>query len=301
MGVGVADAFLSASRDDPARRGGGPGGGLRGGLVRLRLTPSPRGWENRSEWESRSGSGCGAVGAPAATVSTGRKYSWAVVPTCCWACLLLVPLGMLTMMLLEPWVCTSASETPRPLTRRSMMLTAVSMLVLLIAFGLPGVFFAWSVMLVPPARSIPRRGVMWPDANIPPLRATTAIRNRIKVRPGLPGAPACLRPLLGAATFSFLPVQPPRAGYAPERPRSDVGTCPRRKRHGTRFTTGPGYGPGWRPWLLRACLAVGLAVLVLGRLGVGLASAGSVSLTSSAGSGFLPRSILAAWSVALGQ
>ena len=33
------------------------------------------------------------------------------------------------------------------------------MLVLLIAFGLPGVFFAWSVMLVPPARSMPSRGV----------------------------------------------------------------------------------------------------------------------------------------------
>src|SRR5581483_5797114 len=63
---------------------------------------------------------------------TGRKYSLAVVPTCCWASLELVPLGMLTMMLSVPWVCTSASETPRPLTRRFMMSTAVSMLALLI-------------------------------------------------------------------------------------------------------------------------------------------------------------------------
>lgn len=64
------------------------------------------------------------------------------------------------MMLSRPWVWTSASETPRPLTRRSMMLTAVSMLVGLIASGLPGWLFALSVIDVPPARSIPSRGVV---------------------------------------------------------------------------------------------------------------------------------------------
>lgn len=47
------------------------------------------------------------------------------------------------------------------------MSTAVFMLVLLIAFGWPGSFFASSVMLVPPARSMPRRGVECPERNIP--------------------------------------------------------------------------------------------------------------------------------------
>lgn len=105
------------------------------------------------------------------------------------------------MMLLSPWVCTSASVTPRPLTRRFMMSTAVFMLVGLIAFFWPGSFFAWSVMLVPPARSMPRRGVVCPEANMPPVSATMAIRIRAKVRPGLPWVPC--RPFLGAATFSF--------------------------------------------------------------------------------------------------
>ncbi|GAA3155425.1 hypothetical protein GCM10017687_86790 [Streptomyces echinatus] len=140
------------------------------------------------------------AGPLASWARTGRKYSLAVVPTCSWASLELVPLGMLTMMLSDPWVCTSASETPRPLTRRFMMSTAVSMLALLIAD--PWSAFALSVMLVPPARSMPRRGVLCPEANIPPVSATMAIRMRASERPGLLGALA-LRPLLGAATFSY--------------------------------------------------------------------------------------------------
>ena len=82
------------------------------------------------------------------------------------------------------------------------MSTAVSMLVLLIAFSWPGSAFASSVMLVPPARSMPRRGVVCPDRNIPPVSATMAIRIRASERPGLLWALA-LRPFLGAATFSF--------------------------------------------------------------------------------------------------
>src|SRR5262249_44098888 len=57
------------------------------------------------------------VGWPSNSASTWRKSSRAVVPTCCSAWSALVPLGMLTMMLSDPSVCTSASETPRPLTR----------------------------------------------------------------------------------------------------------------------------------------------------------------------------------------
>lgn len=98
---------------------------------------------------------------------TGRKYSFAVVPTWSRASSESVPLGMLTMMLSRPWVWTSASDTPRPLTRRFMISTAVSMLVLLIASRSPGSLIAVSVMLVPPARSMPRRGVVCPEANIP--------------------------------------------------------------------------------------------------------------------------------------
>lgn len=104
------------------------------------------------------GVAAGAAGAPSAKARTGRKYSWAVVPTCSRACFSFVPLGMFTMMWSRPCVWTSASDTPRPLTRRSMMPTAVFMLVSLIASGLPGSLLALSVMLVPPARSMPSRG-----------------------------------------------------------------------------------------------------------------------------------------------
>ncbi len=62
------------------------------------------------------------------------------------------------MMLLLPWVWTSASETPMPLTRFWMIPTAVSRLALLIAEGSSDL--AVSVTLVPPARSIPRRGLV---------------------------------------------------------------------------------------------------------------------------------------------
>ncbi len=89
------------------------------------------------------------------------------------------------MMFRSPWVWTSASETPSPLTRRSMISTAVSMLVLLIADSWPASGTARSVMLVPPARSMPRRGVLCPEANMPAVSATMAIRIRASERPGL--------------------------------------------------------------------------------------------------------------------
>lgn len=128
----------------------------------------------------------GAAGVPSAKARTGRKYSWAVVPTCSRACCSFVPLGMFTMMWSRPCVWTSASCTPRPLTRRSMMPTAVFMLVSLIASGLPGSLLALSVMLVPPARSMPSRGVVCLERNIPAVSATIAIRMIARARPGLP-------------------------------------------------------------------------------------------------------------------
>ncbi|CAM5630854.1 hypothetical protein SBADM41S_05012 [Streptomyces badius] len=72
-----------------------------------------------------------------------------------------------------------------PLTRRLMISTAVSMLVVLIAFRLLGWFFASSVMVVPPARSMPSRGVVCPDRDIPPVSATMAMRISASERPGL--------------------------------------------------------------------------------------------------------------------
>ncbi len=90
------------------------------------------------------------------------------------------------MMWSRPWVWTSASDTPRPLTRRSMMPTAVFMLVSLTALSLPGSLLALSVMLVPPARSMPSRGVVCLERNIPAVSATIAIRMIARARPGLP-------------------------------------------------------------------------------------------------------------------
>ncbi len=88
------------------------------------------------------------------------------------------------MMFSRPCVWTSASETPRPLTRRSMMPTAVFMLVSLTADSWPGSALALSVIDVPPARSMPRRGVVCPDQNMPPVSATMAIRMSARARPG---------------------------------------------------------------------------------------------------------------------
>ncbi len=193
---------------------------------------SPRPWGTRSRTRKpshrprRSATGCRSAsarscrealgealrGGPAGLLGQDRPVSRA----CGGADLLLGLLGVGALGdvdddVVGPLVCTSASETPRPLTRRFMMSTAVSMLALLIAD--PWSAFAFSVMLVPPARSIPRRGVVCPERNIPPVSATMAIRMRASERPGLLWALA-LRPLLGAATFSYSPLGPPRARSA---------------------------------------------------------------------------------------
>ncbi len=126
--------------------------------------------------------GAGAWTPLGARARTGRKNSFAVVPTWSAAVCLSPPLGMFTMMLRSPWVCTSASETPIPLTRCSMIPVATSMLVLLIALG--SLDFALSVMLVPPARSIPRRGLVLPVPNMRATSPTVTTRMRASARPG---------------------------------------------------------------------------------------------------------------------
>lgn len=102
-------------------------------------------------------------------LSTGRKYSFAVCPTCAAASFSPFPLGMLMTMWSLPWVCTSASDTPNALTRSRMIDTAVFMLSGLTAFlPAPWSGLAFSVTLVPPARSMPSRGVVSPVANMIP-------------------------------------------------------------------------------------------------------------------------------------
>ena len=54
--------------------------------------------------EDALGEALDAAPALASWARTGRKYSFAVVPTCLRASSEFVPLGMLTMMLLVPWV-----------------------------------------------------------------------------------------------------------------------------------------------------------------------------------------------------
>ncbi len=126
--------------------------------------------------------GAGAWRPLGARARTGRKNSFAVVPTWSAAVCLSPPLGMFTMMLRSPWVCTSASETPIPLTRCSMIPVAMSMLDLLIALG--SLDLALSVMLVPPARSIPRRGLVLPVPNMRATSPTVTTRMRASARPG---------------------------------------------------------------------------------------------------------------------
>src|SRR4051812_25142152 len=95
------------------------------------------------------------VGAAAPLVISGRNRSWAVWPTVlAWS-----PLAPGTEMMIRsrPWVTTSASATPRPLTRRSMIWRAWSSAAEL--GGWLSVVLACSVTWVPPCRSRPSFGL----------------------------------------------------------------------------------------------------------------------------------------------
>src|SRR5919106_5351356 len=144
-----------------------------------------------------------------------------------------------------------------------MMSTAGSMFVLLIADSWPASGTARRVMLVPPARSMPRRGVVCPERNIPPVSATMAIRMRASERPGLLWALE-LRPLLGAATFSYSlsgRLAPDLRAGGHHMVSVSRASCARSGAHGGRPAR-----PGVR--LLRAGVAVGLLRLFV-RLGLG--------------------------------
>ena len=111
---------------------------------------------------------CGVCGIPTGIASsTSRKRSAAVLVTL--SMLWRLPPGTLTTIW-SPWVTTSASETPAPLTRWPMISTAVSSWVWLGRFPLS----PWGVRmtLAPPRRSRPSFGFR--AAPPLPVNSTTA-------------------------------------------------------------------------------------------------------------------------------
>ena len=119
------------------------------------------------------GCGCPDCGEPAAT---SRKRSWAVRLTASIRSLRCLP-GISTTMFLLPWVLTSDSETPLPLTRSSMIEEAS------FSWVWEGVFEAVSVIRVPPSRSRPSCGLQSLPRAAAAYRSATAIPNAMSVRP----------------------------------------------------------------------------------------------------------------------
>ena len=120
------------------------------------------------------------------------------------------------------------------------------MLVSLIAFCLPGS----ALGLERDARTArevdaqPRRGV--PGAEHPAGERHHGDQDQGQGAPRLALSPRRLRPFFGAATFSFLPVQPPRAGCSARAATKCCGDLPpRRSRHvrGPRRAGGRRRGP----------------------------------------------------------
>ncbi len=122
-------------------------------------------------------SGMPVVGSGPPDWSTGRKRRSAVWPTCSTMRLLFWP-GTLTTMLSLPSVFTWASDTPNPLTRWRMIWTAWFIASPVIFPSVPGIGFAVSVTLVPPARSMARRGCIAPT----PIMAAMPLTRRASVR-----------------------------------------------------------------------------------------------------------------------
>ena len=109
--------------------------------------------------------------------ATSRNRSWACRSTVSTRSRRLVP-GISTMTNSLPWVVTSASETPDPLTRWSMIAAASARLS---SLGEPS---AISVIRVPPCRSSPRVGVQEPARATSPNVIARPTKNPTRVRPG---------------------------------------------------------------------------------------------------------------------
>jgi hypothetical protein len=121
---------------------------------------------------------CVSAGYDAATT---RKRSCAVSPIVCARLESTLP-GISTMTMSLPWVVTSASETPEPLTRELMMSLAWLSLSLV---TVPPMACACRVMRVPPWRSSPSLGFQFPsDATVRYMMPRT-IPKISRVRVGL--------------------------------------------------------------------------------------------------------------------
>ena len=109
--------------------------------------------------------GCAAGVPGCGWPATIRNRSWAVRLTESTRLEAFSP-GISTMMLRLPWVVTSASATPCPLTRWSTM--SAAWLSLVWVTSLSPLVMAESVIRVPPSRSRPSRGFqVWPRAASP--------------------------------------------------------------------------------------------------------------------------------------
>ena len=149
-------------------------------------------------------------GRPEATAATSRKRSCAVALTASTRSLRFWP-GISTTIWLLPWVPTSDSETPLPLTRWSMIPRASSRLA---ADGLlPAAVLASSVIRVPPCRSRPSLGCHTPASATPPYRRATANPNSTSRR-------------AGRACFFATTSRSSSTGVSPGRPRSLVLVVP---------------------------------------------------------------------------
>ena len=103
-------------------------------------------------------------GATLPTASTWRKNICAVEPICLSTALRPLP-GTETTML-WPSILTSDSPTPAPSMRERMISTAVSRFVFVMLPLFPDVSFGSRVTSVPPRRSRPSCGFVWPVANM---------------------------------------------------------------------------------------------------------------------------------------
>ena len=127
--------------------------------------------------------GAGVCTAPAGgqRSASRRKRSWAVEPIVRSRSLSTLP-GISTTMMSLPWVETSDSATPAPLTRLLMIPTASSSLSLVT--DPPPEALAWSVIRVPPWRSSPSLGFHEPTAAAAANMPAMTSRKTMSVRPG---------------------------------------------------------------------------------------------------------------------
>ena len=128
------------------------------------------------------GTGSVTGGATCSAASTARNRSTAVWPTS-WTSSSRCTFGTVTISCLSPAVVTSDSPTPRLSTRFWMIVLACCRL-LGSMVPVPEVFWAVSVIVVPPWRSSPSLGTQVPLTAIRVINPATSTASTIRVRPG---------------------------------------------------------------------------------------------------------------------